>query len=107
MAVRAYEPKAGSEGLVIETFVTAREIVKEDGTVVLDRQPGETFAVGTEETPWPYATANSGEQAFLDEHPLVKRVAANQAESLDPLAEEQLVSEPEPEVVADGEEGEE
>jgi len=90
MANRAYEPKVGSEGLVIETLVPAREIVHEDGSVEFDRQPGESFVVGTEEVPWPYATGNVHEQAVLDAHPQVKRVAVAEAESHDPLAEDSL-----------------
>jgi len=68
MAVKTYEPKAGSEGVVIESFVTAQEVEQKDGTVELDRKPGEAFVVDA----WPYATEHPGEQAFLDQHPLVQ-----------------------------------
>jgi hypothetical protein len=84
MSVRAYEPKVGYEDVQIEALVPIREVLQEDGTVEVDRKPGETFVVGTEETPWPYATEHPGEQAFLDDHPLIKRVAAEEAQSADP-----------------------
>lgn len=71
MAVKAYEPRAGVEGLVIDGFSAA----------------GEYFVVGDEDHPWPYATGNSREQNFLDAHPQVKAASVEEAESHDPQAE--------------------
>lgn len=56
-------------------FVPVREIVNKDGEIEFSRKPGEPFEVGTEETPWPYATDDPGEQALLDAHPSVRHVA--------------------------------
>jgi hypothetical protein len=73
---KTYEPKAGSEGVVIEAFIAAREVQNEDGTVEMDRKPGETFKVGSED--WPYLTDHAGEQAFLEGHPLVQEAEAKE-----------------------------
>jgi hypothetical protein len=87
----AYEPKQGSEGLVIESFVSIRELVDDEtGETYTDRRPGEAFTAGGEDKPWPYATTHPGEQAILDGHPLIKRVAVQEAESAEPKAQAKL-----------------
>jgi len=76
MAVKAYEPRAGNDGLVVEAFVGSEEFV----------------SVGGEDHPWPYATGNYREQQFLDAHPLVKTASVEDAESNDPEAEAVLLA---------------
>ena len=107
MAERAYEPKAGVEGLVIETFIPIRESVGESGEIEFDREPGESFVVGDEATPWPYTTDNAHEQAVLDGHPLVK--SEGEAEEEPEVGAEVQAEEQVPEQVpeqAEQEEGE-